>query len=419
MSETEEVQAKKALVQRVREMGFREASALEHESLRVLIDDTGSFCPELCNTQDSRRLNAHWVPYFRANSPEPYSDSKNGSYWKSEHLYNMAGSFVCFPNYGTGHILDGIMHPVNGWTANEKWNFVKSGKDLESGAIWTLSTMESPDTKMPLSFRKVDALVPGESVLYSALKITNNGSKEVEITGGAQSLIGAPFFSPLCHISASAKEWIVPPVGSEYDATSRLAAGKEFISLSRAPLASGGETDISVAGGPIGKTDYIMGAIPKSSALGWEAVVNPVLKLVYLNFFPGPLGIEESNDVPIYFNHILLQYGGRSWAPWAPYEGGTDISYCLGIGGATSAWTAGLEYSCAAKKVLGSPVTFTIPAKGEKTFCQGSLFDHYEDNILDSGIVGVENEEGKLVCKSAAAAWRFNADTSFKVIRRL
>lgn len=419
MSEIEGIPVKNALVQRVRDMGFRDASAFEHESLRLLIDDDGGFCPELCNTADGRQLNAHWVPYFRAHSPEPFSDAKNGAYWKNAHLYNLAGSFLSFPNFGAGHITADGVHPANGWTANEKWTFLKNGKDLESGAVWSVATLESPDPKMPLSFRRVDALVPGESVHYSALRITNNGNTALELIGGAQNLIGAPFFSPLCHISASAKEWVVPPAGSEYDITSRLAPGKEFISLSRAPLASGGEADISLAGGSIGKTDYVMGAIPKSAALGWSAVVNPALKMAYLHFFPGPLGTDESGDLPVYFNHLLMQYGGRRWTPWAPYEGGTDFSYCLGIGGMTAAWTAGLEYSRTLKKVLGSPVTFTIPAKSEKIFCQGALFSHYEDNILDSGIVGVESEEGKLVCKSAAAAWRFNADATFKVVRSL
>ncbi|MDR2468370.1 MAG: hypothetical protein LBD22_05365 [Spirochaetaceae bacterium] len=419
MPDLSEKTRSKAFVTRIREMGWRDASYLEHNLLRVLIDDIGSFTPELCAVQEKRQINAHWIPHFRANSPKAFSDAENGAYWKSEHLYHSAGSFPCFPNFGSGHIADGITHPVNGWTANARWNFVKKGKDEESGAVWVLSTLEAPENTMPLLFRKVDALIPGEPVHYSALRISNTGTEDLELCGGWQNIVGAPFLSCGCRLSASAKEWVVPPLGSEFDATARLAAGKEFISLSKAPLAAGGETDISVVSGPIGWTDFAMGAIPKSSTLGWTAVVNPFLKMVYAAFFPGPLLADENNDIPIYFNDIFMQYGGRPWTPWAPYEGGTDLSYCLGMSGATAAWTSGLEFSRAERKVLGSPVTFTLPAKTEKTLCWGTLFAPYEDNILDGGVVGMDGEDGILICKSAAAAWRFKADITFKVIRRL
>lgn len=409
----------KAYASRVREMGWRDATYLEHNLLRVLIDDIGGFTPELCSVQEKQQINAHWIPPFRANSPLPWSDAENGSYWKSEHLYHAAGSFPCAPNVGSGHIAGGVTLPVNGWTANQKWAYQKSGKDAESGAVWALSTMESPDAKMPLSFEKKDALIPGEAVHYSALTIRNNGKEDLEICAGWQHLLGAPFLSPNCRISASAKEWVVPPAGSEFDVTSRLAPGKEFISLSKAPLAAGGTADISFVPGPIGWTDFAMGAIPRPVSLGWSALVNPMLKTAYVAFFPGPIFAEENNEIPVYFNNLLMQYGGRPYTPWAPYEGGTDLSYCLGFGNVSAAWTAGLEFSRTEKKVLGAPVSIVIPASSERKLYYGTLFAPYEDHILDNGIVGVEGEKGFLVCKSTSESWRFKADTSFSLLRRL
>ena len=409
----------KAYISRVKEMGRRDASYLEHESLRVLIDDIGGFTPELSSVQDKKQLNAHWIPHFRSNSSNVYSDAENGAYWKSEHLYHLAGSFPCAPNFGTGHISAGITLPVNGWTANAKWTFTESGKDRETGAVWAVSTMESPDAKLPLSFRKVDALIPGQPVHYTSLKIINNGGKDEEICAGWQNIAGAPFLAPGCRVTASAKEWITAPVGSEFETTGILACGKEFISLTKAPLAAGGSIDMSLVPGPAGWTDFVTGAISKGAPLGWSAIVNPTLKMVYLTFFPGPAAAEENNNIPLYFNSIFMQYGGRTSSPWSLYEGGTDLSYCLGLAGVSAAWTSGLEYSQSEKKLLGSPTTITIPAKSEKTLYYGTLFAPYENNILDSGVVGIDGEQGFLVCKSAAESWRFKADPTFEMIKKL
>jgi hypothetical protein len=409
----------KALVSRVREMGWREATYLEHSNLRVMIDDFGGFTPELSCALDKRLVNAHWIPHFRSNTLKEWQDNEFGAFWKSRHLFNMAGGFPCVPNYGAGHIIGGENIPANGWTANDRWTFIKKGTDTASGAIWALSTMESPSEKMLLSFVKVDAIVPGQNVYYTSIKIKNSGSRDLEICAAWQSFAGPPMLSPGCRLSASAKEWITPRAGSEFDSTGILACDKEFYSLSKAPLAGGGTTDISVVGGATGHTDFVTGVVPKPADIGWQAIVNPSLSLLYLSFFPGPNTACEKGDVPLYFNNFSLQYGGRNWTPFAPYEGGTDLSYCVGAAGATSAWNYGLEFSREIQKLLGSPVTVTIPARGEKTLYYGTLFASYEDSILDTGVLGVEIDERHIICKSAASSWHYFADPTFSIVRSL
>lgn len=407
------------MVSRVKGIGGREASFLENATLRVQVDDIGGMVPLLCSVQDRRQINAHWQPWFRSNSGRPYIDEKDGSFWKSALLYNIAGNFPCAPNFGPGHIINGLTMPPHGWTASLKWEYKKSGIDEESGAAWSFSEMKSPDSAMPLLFKKIDAIVPGESVHYSALSVQNLGETDSEICCAYHNTIGALFLQVGCHISAEANVWITPPPGGEFDGTTRLVPGAEFSTLSRAPLAFGGKTDIGIVPPPIGYTDFVCGVIPKTAHLGWSSVVNPELKMTYICFFPGPAASREpgGEEITLYFNDFWMQYGGRPFTPWAPWDEGPDQTYCLGMENAVGAWACGLDYALRVKKVLGSPTTVTIPAKTEKTLYYGTLFAPYEMGILDSGIVGIDTEENRLVCKSATEFWKFDADPSFRVIR--
>jgi hypothetical protein len=406
----------KASVIRLAESGEREATVLEHDAVRVMIDDIGGMVPELSHIRGERRINAHWIPWFRSNSRDEYRDAEHGAFWKAKLFYNMAGNFPCAPNFGPGHIIDGVHMPPNGWTANLTWKFLGSGIDEGSGAAWALSSMESPDPAMPLSFRKIDALLPGEAIHYSSLGIKNRGDRNVEICTGWHNTLGAPFLRADCRISGAAKIWQTPPLGGEFDTTSRLVMGADFPSLEEVPLARGGKIDLSRVPDPVGYADFVTGLIPAYARLGWSALVNPFLKLAYICFFTGPKTAEE-DDIILRFNNLRMLYGGRSFTPWAPYEGGTDLTYCLGTENSLAAYTYGLEYSRQVREVMGAPATVLIPAHGEKTLRYGTLFAPYEDTALDEGVVSIEAEEAALVCRGKHESSRFRADPGFKVLR--
>jgi hypothetical protein len=298
--------------------------------------------------------------------------------------------------------------------------------------------MESPDKTMPLSFRKIDAILPGQAVHYAALRVQNKGDRDIEICAGWHNTLGAPLLQPGCRISGAAKTWATPPRGGEFDTTTRLALGREFSSLEGAPLARGGKADISQVPGPLGFTDFVTGVIPPSAKLGWSALVNPALKLAYVCFFTGPASAAE-DDIILHFNDLWMQYGGRPFTPWAPYEGGTDLTYCLGTENAVSAYAYGLEYSRQAKRVLNAPATVRIPAHGARTLRYGVLFAPYEGTALDQGIRTIEADgkvagkadskadskaDGKadgsrLVCSGTKESRSFNADPAFTVLKQI
>jgi len=407
----------KSSVSRVMELGGREATVLENSNLQVMIDDIGGMTPECSGNMAGQWLNAHWMPWFRSNGGEPYNDAKHGSFWKSNLLYHFAGSFPCIPNFGPGHIVDGVHIPPDGWTANQKWRYVTNDIDEASGAVWFLSVMESPNKEIPLSFSKLDVLLPFQSIHYTSIRVRNRGYTNTEICAAWHNVLGSPFLNQGCRISAAAQRWMTSPPGGEFDTTTRLALGAEFYSLAKAPLLKGGNTDLSVVSAPCGFTDFVTGAIPRTASLTWLAAVNPALKMLYISFSPGPAEALD-DDIVLYFNNLWMQYGGRPFTPWAPYEGGPDLSYCLGLDNSVSAYAYGLGFAREVRNVLGNPTTVTIPAMGQKTLRSGTLFAAYEGSSMDEGISYVRMGDKCLACFGTDAA-AFNADPRFEVLRRL
>ena len=415
----------KTKVARVTELGNREATVLENDDLRVLIDDQGSMIPELSALRKTEgetaeggapRLNAHWLPWFRSSSGKSFNDAENGSFWNASLLYHLAGNFPCLPSFGGGDPVNGINIPAHGWTANLPWKFRESGS--YEGTGWALSTLESPEAAMPLTFRKIDALIPGHNVHYSSITVKNNGTAAQEINAAWHNTVGAPFLAEGSRLSACADAWLTAPKGSEFDTTTRFVPDAEFASLREVPLARGGKADISVIPGPLGYTDFAAGRVPSGASLGWSSLVNPSLKMAYICFFTGP-GAAASDDIILRFNDLWMQYGGRHFTPWAAYEGGTDLTYCLGTENSVGAYAQGLEYSLRVKKVLDSPTTVTIPGGTERVLRYGTLFAPYGQKALDSGVDSLSGESNALVCQGKGGRWSFPADPGFAVLKAL
>ncbi len=411
-------EANRATARRVKEEGGRDAVLLENGTTRVLIGDKGGMVPELSVMKEKGFLNAHWHPVFRSNSGDSFDQARHGDFWKAELLYELAGNFPCSPNFGGGHRDGTVEHLPHGWTANLAWKHEAARADEMTGAAWALSTMNSPEAALPLSFRKIDAVVPGESVHYTSLAVENRGDAAAEINIGWHNTIGSPFLQPGCQLSACAERWATPPLGGEFDDTGRLAVDAEFESLARAPTRDGKTCDLSLVPGPIGFTDFATGPVPRSAATGWSAVANPALALVYACFFPGP-STAGDDGIALSFNDLWMQYGGRRFRPWAAWDGGTDRVFCLGTENATGAFANGLAFSKGRRSVLGSPTIVTLPPRSTRTLRYGTLFAPYPDGKLDRGVLGVDGGKGELVLKGAKKEVRLGADPTFSVLRSL
>jgi hypothetical protein len=261
------------------------------------------------------------------------------------------------------------------------------------------------------------SLVQGKRVHYTSLRVTNPMGRDLEICAAWHNTLGSPFLAPGCKISGAADLWTTPPPGGEFDATSSLVPGTGFSSLKEAPGAGGKKADISTVPGPTGFTDFAAGRIGDGVHLGWSSLVNPVLKAAYICFFTGPAS-AAGDDIVLRFNNLWMQYGGRPFTPWAAYEGGADLSYCLGTENSISAYACGLDYARHAGKILGVPATVVIPAGSARTLRYGCLLAPCE-KALDEGIDCIEADSQALVCKGKNEFRRFDADPGFKALKLL
>jgi hypothetical protein len=393
----------------------REAVLLENGLMRAVIDRQGGMMPEFSVGRGSGWLNLHWIPHFRGAGGSPWSAARHEAFWKARLLYELAGDFPCAPNFGAGCEIDGRAMPPHGQAANEAWKLDGLGKDGRRGAAWARFSLVLRDKALPLTLHKYDLAFEGQRAFYSLLRIENRGKVDLDINLGRHATLGSPFLQAGCLLSVGADRFMTAPAGSEFDGTGRLAQGVEFPSLAEAPLREGGTVDLGFVPGPVGATDLVIGAVPRAAELGWSCVVNPVLDLAHLAFFPGPASLPPDEVAPS-FNILWMQYGGRRFTPWASGEGGTDLSFCLGTEHAAAAFANGLAYARERPELLGAPTTARIPARSTRSFCYGSLAAEL-GGALRAPVKKVERNKEGLVLRSGRASLSVPADSGFERLR--
>jgi hypothetical protein len=396
----------------------RSSVLLSNGTVRLVIDPVGGMTPEFSIRRGNEHLRAHWLPEFREETGAPYSEKTHGSFWKAKLLYNIAGDFLCSPNFGPDCVVDGVSHPAHGWTAEDEWTVEGLSVDEGRGSATARFSMKSPDASMPLRWDRNDQVFAGQPAYFSSVRISNSGNKPLSINVARHNTIGSPFLEAGCRISLSADRFIAAPAGTEFDTTGRLVQGGEFSSLASAPLRSGGTVDLSLVPGMIGSTDLITGAIPRKAGLGWSCVVNPKRGLAYLCFFPGAANLP-AGEIALSFNDLWLQYGGRRFTPWAKTEGGEDRTYCLGTENAVGAFANGLEWSRANPVLLGNPTMVEIPAGGSRTLRYGVAIVELGADLVREGVAAVEAEEGAMILKGAKAFQRVAIGADFALARHL
>jgi hypothetical protein len=402
---------------RVAYMGKR-SLVLGNDEVRMVIEAAGAMVPEFGVRRGSAVLNAHWIPDFRDSSGMPWSQATHGSYWKVKLLYMLAGDFPCSPSFGAPCEVDGIVHPVHGWAANEEWTINGVGVDEQAQAAWAHTTLHSPTPELPLTWEKTDMVFAGQPAYFSFIRVRNAGASPVTINLVRHNTLGPPFLAAGCRLSVCADRFVAAPSDTEFEPTGRLLQGGEFESLAAAPLRRGGKADLREVPGMIGYTDMVLGAVPEQLALGWSCVVNPVLKLAYVCFFPGTVGLPPG-EIAASFNELWFQYGGRPFPPWSLDEGGLDRTFCLGTENGTSHFGNGLGYARAHPQLLGRPTLVEIPARGSRTLPYGVALVSLDEALVREGVAGVEAEAGAMVLKGARASQRVPVGADFTGARAL
>ena len=253
----------------------------------LALEPEGCMTPLFAACREDQIVNAHWCPPFGR------PDAEVKGYGLLSHI---AGEFPCCPEFGPGSAVRGVSIPAHGWTANEEWTVETLDIDNEAGAATCVLSLESPSPELPLSWTRRVSVLAGQSAYYSVLTIRNRGTDELSVNLGHHNVVGAPFLEPGCRISLSADGFMVPPEGTEFDATGRLAMGAEFDGLGRAPLRNGGMVDLSYVPGIVGHTDFVTGAISPDLTLGWSCVANPRRGLAYLSSSQAPKACRKARS---------------------------------------------------------------------------------------------------------------------------
>jgi hypothetical protein len=396
----------------------RDAVRLSNGEAEAVICLQGGMVPVFSVARGKERINAHWIPPFRNGDGKPYSAAEHSAFWKAPLLYDLAGDFLCSPNFGGDCLVDGVPLPPHGWTANQAWRLNAFGLDEEAGAAFARLSLESPDQGLPLSWERTDVIFEGQSALFSSTTIRNKGDRALAINVARHATVGPGLLAEGCRLSACADRFATPPRGSEFSATGRLTEGVEFRSLGEAPLRSGGRVDLSLVPGMIGFTDLVAGSVPKDASLGWSCVANPRLGLAHLVLFPGPAAVGK-DEIALGFNDLWMQYGGRRFTPWAETEGGEDRCFCLGSECGTGAFANGLGYSREHPSLLGSPTTVVIPARGERTLLYATALVGLEaSGVASCGALAARlGDDGRLILEGGGSLRATNIDASFDALR--
>jgi hypothetical protein len=403
----------KSEFKKIKEAGNRDAVYMTNGKIRVIIDADKSMVPELSTKIHDGWINAHWQPWFRANSGEQWNETKHAPFWKVPLLYDIAGNFPCVPNFGPDNIAGSYNLPPHGYTALKKWHHGSVSSDSHSTSF--ISTLA--EGEHPFCYKKVDLLIKDHNILYTRLDIKNTGSKKEPYNCGWHNTVGSPFLESGCLIDNNAESYAIPPKGTEFDKTGRLQFDGRTDNLEKVPLRDGGTINVREVPGVIGYTDFITGAVPKNCKLAWSSIVNPRLKLIYLSFFTGPEVITK-DEIPLYFYDLWMNYGGRPFTPWSAVDGLTDQTFCLGAENATGYFANGLDQAIGNPELLGNPTINHLDPQSEKSLYYGTLFQTYEGDKLDKGIQSVKADEEKMIITGySGKKIEVKCDSTFKKLR--
>ena len=370
----------------------RYATYMSNDIFSALIEDQGEVLLELTSrTLSGARINAMALPYFRGTGAGVISDD-NGEWWQNnEALYQAGGGYFTFPSSSGEHIS----------SVNTYWTLRRYGTEEEHGGVWRLSEMKSREEGNRYRLGKIDMILPGHPVLYTAIRITNTGSETLMGSSSWHSMIGAPLLETGSLIASNAKYWTAYALSRRESGVNRFLPGMVFDDLKHAPLVRGGTADAGFVPPPTGTYDYMIGKIPEKSAIGWAAVNNPRCQLLYFMFTP-----HEGDDGTLLLPNVDIaeNYLGRMDAPWALFDGATPEIRAVTLG-----------FNTGPKGTMNISLE---PGESRMLFI-GNGFISYDNPRMGLGFFSVEPSDAGFVFKRTKSWALMPADHRFSAIKQL
>ncbi len=370
----------------------RYATYMSNGTFSALIEDQGEVVVELTSRSLSgARINALALPYFRGTGAGVISD-ENSEWWQgSAALYQAGGCYFTFPSFSSEHIN----------SVNTYWTLRRYGTEEEHGGVWRLSEMKSREEGNRFRLEKVDMVLPGHPVLYSAIRVTNTGSEMLTGSASWHSMLSAPLLETGSLISSNARYWTAYALSRRESGVNRFIPGAVFDELKHAPLVRGGTADAGYVPPPTGTYDYLIGKIPDRNAIGWAAVNNPKCQLLYFTFTPHA---EDGEILALPNVDIAENYLGRMDAPWALFDGATPEIRAVTLG-----------FNTGPK----GTANIAIEPGQSRLLLVGNGFMSYDNPRIGLGFYSTELTDDGIVFKRTKSWALMAADHRFTAIRAL
>lgn len=260
-------------------------------------------------------------------------------------IQGLRGDFFCMPFGGNAEAWKGEKHPVHGESANRPWSLV-SHTTCDHCEELTLS-LKTNARKGRIT--KTIRVVEGQRAIYQSHRLEGfSGPMPV----GHHVMLR---FDEPGLLSTSELAWgqVFPdafenPVQGGYQS---LKPGATFKSLTAVPMISGEKADLSVYPAREGFEDLVMLPAAPGVKMGWNAVVFPGSKWMYLAL----RRTEHLRSTVLWMSN-----GGRHYAPWSGRHRNV-----MGIEDVTAHFHYGIGPSVAARGKLpgGIPTALELKPK--------------------------------------------------------
>ena len=370
----------------------RNATYMSNGSFFVVTEDQGEITLEMSvrNSQGAR-VSSLCLPYFRGTGSGVMSD-ENGQWWRMRQgLYQAGGMYLSFPSGSDDAVT----------TTNTYWTVKRYGTEDEFGGVWKYSEMKSRQEGNRYKVGKVDLVLPGHNVLYTAYSITNIGDAPLRGNPQWTAVLSSPLVEKGTYINSNAVRYSVFPLAVRESGVNRFVPGTVFSDLRKAPLLKGGTADASVVPVPTGTYDYILGQTG-SESIDWISATNPNDQMTFMVFMQKSQG-EDDFSLPLC--SIGENWYGRMDAPWALFDGATPQTRSLSLG------------FCAGER--GSE-NFVLQSGETRTCYMGSLYSFVDNQRLASmGFFSNEIRPEGFILKRTKSTFHLEADLTFKALRKV
>ena len=371
----------------------RYATYMSNDTFSAIIEDQGEVTIDLAaKLNTGARISPLSLPYFRGTGSGVFSD-ENRIWWDSRQgLYQAGGAYFTFPDNNEDIVT----------SSNTYWMLRRYGTEDDFHGVWKYSEMKSREEGNRYHLGRVDLMLPGHNVLYTAIKITNTGKDLLRANPTWNTMLSSPLVESGTSIATNARFFSVYPLRKRESGRNRFLTGSIFDDLKKAPLVDGGTADASfVPACPTGTYDYIIGKFPSDEDAKWITVINPRSQLIFYTYVPK---VQSDDEFDFPNATICENYYGRMDAPWALFDGATPVVQALTVG-----FNAGPRGT---RNLLLEP--------GEaKTIFVANGFMSYENPRIGMGFYSNDvSIEGFTLKRTKSTAF-LPCDTGFAALRRI